>query len=43
MYDQAKNSILAFGLIAVLICLIQIGAIVCAVCLAKKINEYEKV
>ncbi|VDM34453.1 unnamed protein product [Hydatigera taeniaeformis] len=43
MYDKIKDSSLAFGLTILIICLIQIGAVICASCLAKKVNEYEKV
>ncbi|CDS36262.1 Tetraspanin-5 [Echinococcus multilocularis] len=43
MYEQIKDSSLAFGLIILIVCLIQIGAVICACCLAKKVNEYEKV
>ncbi|VDD76966.1 unnamed protein product [Mesocestoides corti] len=43
MYEYIKTYSLAFGLIILILCLIQVGAIICAVCLAKKINEYEKV
>ncbi|KAH9283072.1 CD63 antigen [Echinococcus granulosus] len=43
MYEQIKDSSLAFGLIILVVCLIQIGAVICACCLAKKVNEYEKV
>ncbi|KAL5110413.1 23 kDa integral membrane protein [Taenia crassiceps] len=43
MYEKIKDSSLAFGLIIVIVCLVQIGAVICASCLAKKVNEYEKV
>ncbi|VDK22139.1 unnamed protein product [Taenia asiatica] len=43
MYEKVKDSSLAFGLIILIVCLIQIGAVICASCLAKKVNEYEKV
>ncbi|KAL5968736.1 23 kDa integral membrane protein [Taenia solium] len=43
MYEKIKDSSLAFGLIILIVCLIQIGAVICASCLAKKVNEYEKV
>ncbi len=43
MYELIKNSALAAGITVLVLCLIQVGAIICAVCLAKKINEYEKV
>ncbi|KAL5110668.1 Leukocyte surface antigen CD53 [Taenia crassiceps] len=43
MYDEIKDSALAFGIVIIVIGLIQIGAIVCAACLAKKVSEYEKV
>ncbi|MDG6100384.1 tetraspanin family protein, partial [Alteromonas sp. ZYF713] len=43
MYETIKDSSLGFGLAILIICLIQIGAVICASCLAKKVNEYEKV
>ncbi|KAM3176090.1 hypothetical protein ACTXT7_007211 [Hymenolepis weldensis] len=43
MYEKAKDSALIFSIIIIVIALIQIGAIICAVCLAKKVNEYEKI
>ncbi|KAL5968734.1 Leukocyte surface antigen CD53 [Taenia solium] len=43
MYNEMKDSALAFGIVIIVIGLIQIGAIICAACLAKKVSEYEKV
>lgn len=43
MYEFIKNKALAAGLVLLVVCLVQIGAIVCACCLAKKIDGYEKV
>nr|CDS25967.2 tetraspanin [Hymenolepis microstoma] len=43
MYEEIKDSALTFGIIILILALIQIGAIICAACLAKKVNEYEKV
>ncbi|VDM26809.1 unnamed protein product [Hydatigera taeniaeformis] len=43
MYNEIKDSALAFGIIIIVIGLIQVGAIICAACLAKKVKEYEKV
>ncbi|EUB60810.1 Leukocyte surface antigen CD53 [Echinococcus granulosus] len=43
MYNEIKDSALVFGIIIIVIGLIQVGAIICAACLAKKVGEYEKV
>ncbi|VUZ39490.1 unnamed protein product [Hymenolepis diminuta] len=43
MYEKVKDSALIVGVIIIVVALIQIGAIICAACLAKKVNEYEKV
>jgi len=43
MYELIKNKALMVGLSLVLMCLLQIGAIVCACCLSKKIGAYESV
>ncbi|KAH9283922.1 23 kDa integral membrane protein [Echinococcus granulosus] len=43
MYEQIKDSSLAFGLIILVVCLIQIGAVICACCLAKKVHEHNMV
>ncbi|KAM3176091.1 hypothetical protein ACTXT7_007212 [Hymenolepis weldensis] len=39
IYNEVKDSTLAMGIIILIIALIQIGAIICASCLAKKVNE----
>ncbi|VDN09042.1 unnamed protein product [Dibothriocephalus latus] len=43
MYEEIKNKALAVGIVIFVMAIIQLGAIISACCLAKKIGEYEKV
>ncbi len=43
MYNFVKDKALAAALVLVVVCLVQIGAIICACCLANKLKGYEKV
>ncbi|KAL7064796.1 hypothetical protein AAHC03_05570 [Spirometra sp. Aus1] len=43
MYEMVKDKALIIGIIIVVMAIIQLGAVISACCLAKKIGEYEKV
>lgn len=43
MYQKVKDSALTFGIIILILALIQIGAIICAFCLAKEVKNYERI